>query len=175
MRIACLLDSGFEDSEFKQPYDAFKQAGHQVTVIGLEAGKDLNGKKDQVTTRAETGIDQVRPDQFDALFIPGGYSPDHLRANPKMVSFTRAFFDAQKPVFTICHGPQLLITAGVVKGRKLTAWQTIQDDLKQVGANVVDQDVVVDKNLVTSRKPADIPAFIRESLKVLEKVPIGAR
>ena len=175
MRIACLLDSGFEDSEFKQPYDAFKQAGHQVTIIGLEAGKDLNGKKDQVTTRAETGIDQVRPDQFDALFIPGGYSPDHLRANPKMVSFTRAFFDAQKPVFTICHGPQLLITAGVVKGRKLTAWQTIQDDLKQVGANVVDQDVVVDKNLVTSRKPADIPAFIRESLKVLEKVPIGAR
>ena len=175
MRIACLLDSGFEDSEFKQPYDAFKQAGHQVTVIGLEAGKNLNGKKDQVTTRAETGIDQVRPDQFDALFIPGGYSPDHLRANPKMVSFTRAFFDAQKPVFTICHGPQLLITAGVVKGRKLTAWQTIQDDLKQVGANVVDQDVVVDKNLVTSRKPADIPAFIRESLKVLEKVPIGAR
>ena len=175
MRIACLLDSGFEDSEFKHPYDAFKQAGHQVTVIGLEAGKDLNGKKDQVTTRAETGIDQVRPDQFDALFIPGGYSPDHLRANPKMVSFTRAFFDAQKPVFAICHGPQLLITAGVVKGRKLTAWQTIQDDLKQVGANVVDQDVVVDKNLVTSRKPADIPAFIRESLKVLEKVPIGAR
>ena len=175
MKIACLLDSGFEDSEFKQPYDAFKQAGHQVTVIGLEAGKELKGKKGQTTTRAEVGIDQVRPDQFDALFIPGGYSPDHLRANPKMVSFTKAFFDGQKPVFAICHGPQLLISAGVVKGRKLTAWQTIQDDLKQVGANVVDQDVVVDKNLVTSRKPADIPAFVRESLKVLEKVPIGAR
>ncbi len=175
MRIACLLDSGFEDSEFKQPYDAFKQAGHQVTVIGLEAGKELKGKKGQETTRAEVGIDQVRPDQFDALFIPGGYSPDHLRANPKMVSFTKGFFDAQKPVFAICHGPQLLMTAGVVKGRTLTAWQTIQDDLKQVGANVVDQEVVVDKNLVTSRKPADIPAFVRESLKILEKVPIGAR
>jgi protease I len=175
MRIACLLDSGFEDSEFKQPYDAFKQAGHQVTVIGLEAGKELKGKKGQETTKAEVGIDQVRPDQFDALFIPGGYSPDHLRANPKVVSFTRAFFDPQKPVFAICHGPQLLMTAGVVKGRTLTAWQTIQDDLKQVGANVVDQEVVVDKNLVTSRKPGDIPAFVRESLKVLEKVPIGAR
>jgi len=92
-----------------------------------------------------------------------------------MVAFTKAFFDAQKPVFAICHGPQLLITARVVKGRKLTAWQTIQDDLQQVGATVVDQEVVVDKNLVTSRKPADIPAFIRESLKLLEKVPVASQ
>jgi protease I len=175
MRIACLLAPNFEDSEFKQPYDAFEQAGHQVTVIGLEAGKELQGKKGQVTTRADVGIDQVRPDQFDALFIPGGYSPDQLRADPRMVSFTKAFFDADKPVFAICHGPQLLITARVVKGRTLTAWQTIQDDLKQVGADVVDKEVVVDKNLVTSRKPADIAAFIRESQKLLEKVPIASR
>jgi protease I len=175
MRIACVLDIDYEDSEFKQPYDAFKQAGHQVTIVGLEPGKELKGKKGTVTTKAEVGIDQVRPEQFDALFIPGGYSPDHLRANPKMVQFTKAFTDSGKPVLAICHGPQLLITARAVKGRKLTAWQTIQDDLAQVGANVVDQDVVVDKNLVTSRKPADIPAFIRESLKVLEKVPVGAR
>jgi len=175
MRIACVLDVDYEDSEFKQPYDAFKQAGHQVSIVGLEAGKELKGKKGTVTTKSETGIDQVRPDQFDALFIPGGYSPDHLRANPKMVAFTKAFFDADKPVFAICHGPQLLITARVVKGRKLTAWQTIQDDLQQVGANVLDQDVVVDRNLITSRKPADIPAFIRESLKLLEKVPVASR
>jgi protease I len=175
MRIACVLDVDFEDSEFRQPYDAFKQAGHQVTIVGLEAGKELKGKKGTVTTRTDTGIDQVRPDQFDALFIPGGYSPDHLRANPKMVQFAKAFMDADKPVLAICHGPQLLISAGVVKGRKLTAWQTIQDDLRQAGANVVDQEVVVDKNLITSRKPADIPAFIRESLKLLEKVPVGAR
>lgn len=175
MRIACVLDVDYEDSEFKQPYDAFKQAGNQVTIIGLEPGKELKGKKGTVTTRAETGIDQVRPEQFDALLIPGGYSPDQLRANPKMVQFVKAFIDSGKPVFAICHGPQLLITARVVKGRKLTAWQTIQDDLAQVGANVVDQEVVVDKNLITSRKPADIPAFIRESLKLLEKVPVGAR
>ena len=175
MRIACVLDVDYEDSEFKQPYDAFKQAGHQVSIVGLEAGKELKGKKGTVTTKAETGIDQVRPDQFDALLIPGGYSPDHLRANPRMVAFTKAFFDADKPVFAICHGPQLLITARVVKGRKLTAWQTIQDDLQQVGANVLDQEVVVDKNLITSRKPADIPAFIRESLKLLEKVPVASR
>jgi deglycase len=175
MRIACVLDVDYEDSEFKQPYDAFKQAGHQVTIIGLEPGKELKGKKGTVTTKAENGVDQVRPEQFDALFIPGGYSPDHLRANRTMVQFVTSFMDANKPVLAICHGPQLLITARVVKGRKLTAWQTIQDDLEQVGANVVDQDVVVDKNLITSRKPADIPAFIRESLKLLEKVPVGAR
>ena len=175
MRIACILDSGFEDSEFKQPYDAFQTEGHRVTVIGLQAGKELKGKKGQVTTKAELGIDEVTPSEFDALFIPGGYSPDHLRANPKAVQFTKAFFDSNKPVLAICHGPQLLITADVVKGRKLTAWQTIQDDLKKVGANVVDQEVVVDGNLVTSRKPDDIPAFIRESSKLLEKVPVSSR
>jgi protease I len=175
MRIACVLDVDYEDSEFKQPYDAFKQAGHRVTVVGLEPGKELKGKKGTITTKAEAGIDQVGPDQFDALFIPGGYSPDHLRANQHMVQFAKAFMDSGKPVLAICHGPQLLITARVVKGRKLTAWQTIQDDLTQIGANVVDQEVVVDKNLITSRKPADIPAFIRESLKLLEKVPVGAR
>ena len=175
MRIACVLDVDYEDSEFKEPYAAFRKAGHQVTIIGLKAGKELKGKKGQVTTKAEVAIDQARPDQFEALFIPGGYSPDHLRADPKMVGFTKELFDADKPVFAICHGPQLLITARVVKGRKLTAWKTIQDDLSQVGAAVVDEEVVVDRNLVTSRQPSDIPAFIRESLKVLEKVPVGSR
>jgi protease I len=175
MRIACVLDVDYEDSEFKQPYDAFRNAGHHVTIVGLQAGKELKGKKGTVTTKAEVGIDQVRPEQFDALFIPGGYSPDHLRADPSMVAFTRAFFDAEKPVLAICHGPQLLITARVVKGRKMTAWKTIQDDLSQVGANLVDQKVVIDRNLVTSRQPSDIPAFIRESLKLLEKVPVGSR
>jgi protease I len=175
MRIACVLDVDYEDSEFTQPYDALRKAGHQVTVVGLKAGKELKGKKGEATTKAETGIDQVRAEQFDALLIPGGYSPDHLRADQRMVAFTRAFFDSEKPVFAICHGPQLLITARVVKGRKLTAWKTIQDDLSQVGANVVDQEVVIDRNLVTSRQPSDIPAFIRESLKLLEKVPVGSR
>ncbi|HEV7677621.1 MAG TPA: type 1 glutamine amidotransferase domain-containing protein [Candidatus Dormibacteraeota bacterium] len=175
MRIACLLDNGFEDSEFKKPYDAFTQAGHQVVVIGHEAGKELKGYRGQVTVTSEKGIDEVSPDTFDALFIPGGYSPDHLRINPKVVQFTRAFFDANKPVFAVCHGPQLLITADVVKGRRMTAWPTIQDDLRKVGADVVDAEVVVDGNLVTSRKPDDLDAFVRESLKLLEKQPAAAR
>lgn len=173
MKIACLLDSMFEDSEFQKPYDAYREAGYDVTIIGLQPGKELKGYRGTVTTKAEKGIDQVDPGQYDALFIPGGYSPDHLRLNPKAVDFVKAFFQADKPVFAICHGPQLLITARVVKGRTLTAWPTIQDDLKQVGATVVDKEVVVDGNLVTSRKPDDIPAFTRESMKLLEKVPAG--
>jgi protease I len=175
MKIACVLTGMFEDSEFKDPYEAYKQAGHEVTVISKQAGEELKGKKGQVTTRADKAIDDVKPDQFDALFIPGGFSPDQLRADPKFVQFTKAFFTATKPVMAICHGPQLLISADVVKGRKLTAWKTVQDDLKYTGAQVVDQEVVVDGNLVTSRQPSDIPAFIDASLKVMQQVPAGAR
>lgn len=174
MRIACLLDSGFEDSEFRKPFDAFTQAGHQVTVIGQEGGKEVQGYRGKERYTTDMGIDQAQPDQFDALFIPGGYSPDHLRANPKVVQFTKAFFTADKPVFAVCHGPQLIITADEYR-RRLTAWPTIQDDLRKLGADVVDQEVVVDGRLVTSRKPDDLDAFSRESLKLLEKQPAAAR
>jgi protease I len=174
MKIACVLAGNFEDSEFQEPYDAYKKAGHDVTVIGNKAGDKLEGKKHQVTATVDKSIDEVKPEQFDALFIPGGYSPDQLRANPKFVDFTKAFFTGNKPVFAICHGPQLLISAGVVGGRKLTAWKTIQADLGYTGANVVDEPVVVDGNLVTSRQPDDIPQFIEASEKLLAKVPAGA-
>jgi protease I len=175
MKIVCLLDSMFEDSEFQKPYDAFREAGHEVTIVGQSAGKEVKGYRGIVTTRTEKSIDDVRPEDFDALFIPGGYSPDHLRINKKVVDFTRTFVGSGRPTFAICHGPQLLITAKVVDGRTLTAWPTIQDDLSQVGARVVDQEVAVDGNLVTSRKPDDIPAFTRESIKMLEKVPADKR
>jgi protease I len=169
MRIACLLDRDFEDSEFKKPYDAFNQAGHEVTIVGHEAGKELKGKKGQETARSERAIDEIAPDEFDAMFIPGGQSPDHLRMNKKMCDFAAAMMDAGKPAFVICHGPQLLITAERYKGPKMTAWYTIQGDLQKMGANVVDQEVCVDGSLVTSRKPDDIPAFIRESLAMLQQ------
>lgn len=171
MRIACLLANGYEDSEFQEPFDAFRGAGHEVTVVGLQAGSELPGKRGDVVVTADTGIDEVSDSDFDALFIPGGYSPDHLRANERAVMFTRAFFQNERPVFAICHGPQLLMTARVVENRRLTAWKTIQDDLRQLGAAVVDEDVVVDRQLVTSRQPSDLPVFIRESLAVLERVP----
>ena len=171
MRIACVLGPKFEDSEFKDPYDAFRQAGHEVTIVGLESGAELEGDKGKVKVRADKSFKDVKPDDFDALFIPGGGSPDKLRAHDEAVSFVKAFMRAGQPVFAICHGPQLLLAADEYKGYNMTAWKTIQGDLKKAGGNVVDQDVVVDRNLVTSRQPSDIPAFIRESLKVLEQVP----
>ena len=175
MKIACVLGPKFEDSEFQEPYDALRKAGHAVTIVGLEAGAELQGDKGKVTAKVDKSFQDVKPEEFDALLIPGGGSPDKLRAHDQPVVFVKAFMQAGKPVFAICHGPQLLITARVVKGRKLTAWKTIQDDLSQVGAAVVDQEVVVDRNLITSRQPSDIPAFIRESLKLLEKVPVWSR
>jgi protease I len=168
MKIACLLGQDFEDSEFQKPALAFKEAGHEVCVIGMKAGEELKGKKGTVSQKSDESIDEVEPGSFDALFIPGGGSPDHLRVNEKMVAFTKSMFDEGKPVFAICHGPQLLLAADCYKDVQLTAWQTIQDDLKKAGANVVDEEVVVDKNLVTSRKPDDIPAFIDKSLGLLQ-------
>src|SRR5487761_787009 len=170
MRIACLLDSDFEDSEFRKPYDAFQAAGHEVVVIGLQRDSKLTGKQGKEVVRAERGIDEVKPDDFDALFLPGGYSPDHLRADQRMVDFARAFFERERPVFAVCHGPQLLLTAGVVNGRTMTAWKTVQGDLRAAGANVVDKEVVVDRNLVTSRQPGDLEAFSKAALEMLGKV-----
>lgn len=165
MKIACVLSEGYEDSEFRFPFDKLKAAGHEITVIGAEKGKTLEGKagKDKVATDAAIG--DVRPASFDALLIPGGHSPDQLRADDRFVTFTKAF--ANKPIFAVCHGPQLLITADMVKGRTMTAWKTIQVDLQYAGAKVEDKEVVVDRNLVTSRKPEDLDAFVRESLKLL--------
>lgn len=172
MRIACLLAGGFEDSEFQDPVDAFRAAGHEVVVVGFEAGAELHGKKGNVSVRVDRSIRSNGTDEFDALFIPGGYSPDHLRADEQAVAFVRAFFDPDRPVLTICHGPQLLMTARVVHNRHLTAWKTIQDDLHLAGAAVVDEPVVVDGLLVSSRQPSDIPEFIRESLQVLSREPV---
>ncbi|MGH7722582.1 MAG: type 1 glutamine amidotransferase domain-containing protein [Candidatus Dormibacteria bacterium] len=175
MRIACVLDSGFEDSEFKKPFDSLIAAGHEVTVIGLQTGAELKGKAGRVTTRSDRSFDDVRPEEFDALLIPGGSSPDHLRAHPRAIEFTAAFAAADKPILAVCHGPQLLVSADAIRGRRLTAWKTIQDDLRRMGEDVVDLEVVVDGNLVTSRKPDDLDAFNRESLALLARVPASAR
>ncbi len=165
MRIACVLAEDFEDVELRKPYDAFRGEGHDVTIIGANAGETLAGKRGREKISVEKSIDDVSPDNFDALFIPGGYSPDHLRADRRFVELARAFAD--KPIFAVCHGPQLLLTADMVRGRTLTAWPTVQGDLRCCGANVVDEEVCVDRNLVTSRKPDDLDAFTREALRLL--------
>ncbi|TMF36984.1 MAG: type 1 glutamine amidotransferase [Chloroflexi bacterium] len=171
MKIACVLGPRFEDSEFKDPYDAFRKAGHEVTIVGLEAGAELDGDKGKVNAKVDHAFRDVKAGDFDALLIPGGSSPDKLRAHEEPVSFVKSFMGSGKPVFAICHGPQLLLTADEYRDHRMTAWKTVQGDLKKAGANVVDQEVVVDRNLVTSRQPSDIPAFIRASLKVMEQVP----
>jgi protease I len=167
MRIACVMAEGFEDSEFKKPYDSFRVAGHEVVVIGASKADKLEGKHGKERTRPDIGIDEAHPEDYHALFIPGGYSPDQLRADPRFVAFTKAFAD--RPILAICHAPQLLITAGMVKGRRMTAWKTVQLDLANAGAEVSDEPVVVDGNLVTSRQPEDLPAFIERSLAVLRQ------
>ena len=173
MKIACVLGPMFEDSEFKDPYEAFKKDGHEVTVVGLEARSELQGDKGKVRATVDKSFKDVKPAEFDALFIPGGYSPDKLRAHQEAVDFVRAFVQEGKPIFAICHGPQLLLTTNDTGkwNHRMTAWKTIQGDLKKAGAEVVDQEVVVDKNLVTSRQPSDLPAFIREAEKMLQQVP----
>ena len=164
MRIACLLGPGFEDSEFRVPYDRLRQAGHEVVVIGTSK-KSLKGDKGRETIAPEVSVDEVRPDEFDAVFIPGGHSPDKLRADERIVNFVRAF--KNKPILAICHGPQLLITADMVRARRMTAWKTIQLDLRNAGAKVEDQEVVVDQNLVTSRQPEDLDAFVQAALQMI--------
>lgn len=167
-KIAVLITDEFEDSEFTSPAEAFRKAGHEVITIEMEAGKTVKGKKGEASITIDKAIDEVKPDEFDALLLPGGHSPDTLRGDDRFVTFTREFVDSGKPVFAICHGPQLLISAEVVRGRKLTTVKPIVIDLKNAGADFYDQEVVIDNNqIVTSRTPDDLPAFNREALRLL--------
>ncbi len=153
-KIAVLITDDFEDSEFTSPAEAFKLAGHQVITIEKQAGKTVKGKQGEAEVAIDRAIDDVTPGEFDALLLPGGYSPDQLRGDERFVTFTRDFVNGGKPVFAICHGPQLLISADVIRGRKLTAVKPIVVDVKNAGGEFYDQEVVVDnEQLVTSRTP----------------------
>lgn len=166
-KIAVLLASDFEDSEYEEPVKALREAGHEVIVIGRSKGETLEGKRGAVTAETDLGIDQANASDFDALLIPGGYSPDQLRVDNRMVAFTQAFGSSDKPIAAICHGPQLLIEAGAVDDKKMTSWPSVRTDLRNAGATVLDEEVVVDGHLITSRKPEDIPAFNTALLKQL--------
>lgn len=163
-----IITNMFEDSEYSKPVNAFKKAGHKIIRVGLKEGEVVKGKKKGTPVKIDKAVTDVSVEDFDALLIPGGYSPDKLRADEDAVKFTKEFAESGKPIFSICHGPQLLITADVLKGRRITGWKSIIQDIKNAGAEFIDKEVVVDKNLVSSRHPGDIPAFIRESLKKLK-------
>jgi protease I len=172
-RVAILVTDGFEQEELTGPKKALETAGAQTEIVA-PAGKTVRGWKTQEwgdSFQVDVPLPEANAETYDALVLPGGVmNPDHLRRDPKVLEFVRAFFTAGKPTGAICHGPWTLIDAGVAKGRKLTSYESIQTDLKNAGAEWVDAEVVVDRGLVTSRKPDDIPAFNR---KLIEEIAEG--
>ncbi len=168
-KIAVVLDNLFEDVEYTSPVEALKNEGHEITVIGKETGT-VKGKSEDTEVQVDKAISDVKPEDFDALLIPGGFSPDMLRGDEqgRFGEFTKHFVQAEKPVFAICHGPQLLIDTDLLKGKKLTSFLSVRKDLENAGATVVDESVVVDSNIVTSRTPDDLEDFNRESLNLLK-------
>jgi protease I len=169
-KIAVILASDYEDSEYSKPAEAFNIAGHTLTRIGITSGETVLGKHNTSSVKIEKSFTDVKPEQFDALFIPGGYSPDKLRGDKSAVSFVERFFNSNRPVFAICHGPQILITANVLKGRTLTGWKSIEQDIKNAGAKFVDMEVVKDGKLITSRSPQDIASFVDACLRMLDEI-----
>jgi protease I len=158
-RIALFVENDFEDSELTGPRDALRAAGATVVIVGPTAPTDFKGKKLGTVIASEIAAGAAKTSDFDALVIPGGYAPDKMRMRHAMVDFTRDMVEAGKPVAAICHGPSLLISANALKGKTLTCWPSIAVDVKNAGGMYVDKPVVEDGNLITARKPDDIPFF----------------
>jgi protease I len=167
-RIAMVLGNDFEDSEFRTPYDALRDAGHQVDLLGAKAGEIVHGKQGIENVEIEAAAGDREAADYDALVIPGGYSPDHLRTDRDVVELVRDMVEDGKLVAAVCHGPQLLIEADVVDGRQLTSWPSVRTDLENAGARWVDREVVIDDRLITSRRPDDLPAFATAINRALE-------
>lgn len=172
-KVAVLATDGFEQSELTEPLKALKDAGAEAHVIAPKAGEIQGMKHDQKgdKVRVDKTLAEVSADAYDALVLPGGVAnPDALRLEREAIAFIRRFVEDDKPIAAICHGPWTLIDAGGVEGRKMTSWPSLKMDLKNAGAEWVDQEVVVDKGLVTSRKPDDLPAFCA---KMIEEIAEG--
>jgi protease I len=162
--IALLATDGFEDSELKEPLNALRDAGATVTII---SNKEEFTGKNGTELNPDMLVDGVLASEYDGLLLPGGVeNPDHLRQDETAVSFVRNFFESHKPVAAICHAPWLLVEADVVRDRTLTSWPSLKTDIKNAGGNWVDEEVVVDESLVTSRKPEDLPAFCAKIVEV---------
>ena len=160
--VAILAADGFEEVELTSPKEALENAGAKTVIVSLKSGEiQANQHREHgIMVGVDKTLDDVKADDFDGLLIPGGlFNPDTLRQSQKALDFTSKFFEQAKPVFSICHGPQVLISAGLVEGREMTGFAAIQQDLKNAGAVVRDEKVVVDKGLLTSRNPDDLPAF----------------
>jgi protease I len=167
-KILMIATDGYEDSELLEPRRILKERGAEVTLASLERG-EIKGDK-EASVEVDRTIGEVDAADFDALVLPGGTkNPDKLRMDERVVATIRAFAEAGKPVAAICHGPWLLVEADVVRGRTVTGWPSIRTDLRNAGATVIDQEVVIDGNIVTSREPEDIPAFTEAVIMLYEK------
>ena len=172
-KIAILATNGFEESELKSPKEAMEKEGFQVDIVSPESGeiKGWSNGNWSNSYSVDRTLNEVNASEYNALMLPGGViNPDQLRRNKDVLMFVRDFFEQHKPVAAICHAPQILISTGVVKGRKLTSFNSIKDDLINAGANWVDEEVVVDQGFITSRNPNDLPAF---NSKLIEEIREG--
>ena len=179
LRVAVLATDGFEEPELTDPVRALKEAGAEVTILSLKPGEIQGVRHDldkTVKVKADRTVKDLSPEEFDAVLLPGGaVNADALRMVPEVQAFLREMQDAGKPFAVICHAPWELVSAGLVRGRKLTSYHTIQDDIRNAGGHWVDREVVEDGNWVTSRQPADIPAFNRAMLALFSRSRVAAR
>ena len=166
-KVAICIAPEYEDSEFDVPFRKLKDAGHQIVIVGMQRGEKVSGKAGRSSVTIDVSAKEVSAEQFDALVIPGGHSPDYLRLDPAMVTLVKDAVSARKVVAAVCHGPQLLIEADVARNRSMTSWPSVRRDLINAGARWSDQEVVEDGNFITSRKPEDLEAFSRALLRRL--------
>jgi len=167
MKALIISADAYEDSELLVPYYRFLEDGIEVDIASMKK-QPIKGKRGYEVEVTKT-LAEVRPEDYDILVLPGGKAPEAVRREPAAVEIARDFFRKDKPVAAICHGPQTLITAGLLKGRHATCYRTVVDELKAAGAIYEDNEVVVDGNLVTSRRPSDLPAFMRETMKLIRR------
>jgi protease I len=171
-RIAMLVEDEFDDREVTEPVERLRAAGATVVLVGPTAGASYRGRRGEASVSAEISAGSARMTDFDALIIPGGYAPDRMRMRHAMVDMVRDAMSTGKLVAAICHGPQLLISANAVRGRTLTCWPSIAVDVKNAGGLYVDKPAAEDGNLITSRKPDDIPAFSDAIIRALTRVQV---
>jgi protease I len=158
-RVAILAEQDFEDVELTEPLKAMKEAGAQIFIVGSGSQTSYQGKRGKATIKVDIDADKVRAEDFDVIIIPGGYAPDKMRLHQPMIDLVKKAHDLGKVIAAICHGPQLLISADIVRGRRLTSWPSVAIDLKNAGAIWVDEPLVKDRNIITARRPSDLPVF----------------
>ncbi len=175
-KVAILAADMFERVELEEPRQALQDAGAETEIVSIHDGEiqGFDHFEPASTVKVDRTVEEVSPDDYDALLIPGGVgNPDQLRGDENAVAFVRGFHDAGKPIAVICHGPWMLVESGVVRGRRVTSWPTLETDIRNAGGEWVDEEVVVDENIVTSRKPDDIPAFNEKMLEVFGRVKVA--